>query len=628
MKNLEFINDPDFIIAKVATIFLSCFIAFSVFFDFLLYAILGMLLLISSIAWLALRNKFILDNSNVNDSSRPFMVLSIVFFILITYSIILLYTRQLVYYRPFEYFIIISIISGILSLEIICLPSKKHALAVIPQIIILASILVFSQVSLYPTVVGMDTWFHQMVTMKMISIGSIPSGTSYSMLPIFHLDIGTAILVTGLNYNIASVISVGIFRIIFDTLVVYGLGKHLFNERIGLLASLFLSVTNYHINMSIWPIPNALGFIYVIAIIFLVIIFKDKKSTSATLLVLLFMIILVMTHTIAAVCLAVFLLAWIASNGYYTLIVARIKNNKNSFGLFLLLISLMLGWWAYASGSSLYNLTSWVKWGFSRDYLAQVAVPLENTLRAYTESIPFEEKIFTNLGFFIFSSLAYFGYLCMISRNYKKSNIFSFALSGAIIFLIPFITTITDKSLIEGRWFSLAVILGAVPLAISISISVSTIKNKKVKLGMLSIVTLLFTFMMIMSPLANIDGPILSSDTSIRSAFTTGEMIGASFVISHYVDKLSSDYDFASSYDSVIKSYYYVESTNITSFDVDLINGSFHHDGTVIILRTQILNHPFVVSSAPYKLDYDPRIAMESEGFNQIYVCPDEVAYT
>ncbi|MGZ7068841.1 MAG: hypothetical protein ACXVHT_11090, partial [Methanobacterium sp.] len=58
-----------------------------------------------------------------------------------------------------------------------------------------------SQIFLFPSIIGMDPWWHQKFTLYIMESFHLPDiGYPYEKIPIFHLSIINTSLLTGLNY--------------------------------------------------------------------------------------------------------------------------------------------------------------------------------------------------------------------------------------------------------------------------------------------------------------------------------------------------------------------------------------------------------------------------------------------
>ncbi|GAI01035.1 unnamed protein product, partial [marine sediment metagenome] len=53
--------------------------------------------------------------------------------------------------------------------------------------------------------------------------------------------------------------------------------------------------------------------------------------------------------------------------------------------------------------------------------------------------------------------------------------------------------------------------------------------------------------------------------------------------------------------------------------DNSLYTGNFKRDGSIKIIRREIIYRPFLLLWRIYRLDYDPNIVLTNSGFNKIY---------
>ena len=293
-----------------------------------IYLLLGFFMLSTGIIWLYIRQKSVitLDSSYYNDNY--YTILSIIFFITLTISLIILYLRPDEYMRPLSYFILISLMAGIVGLEILFLPiNKKYNIFTLLQIIIIGLSISLSELLIFPSVIGVDPWWHQTFTSLITQSGYLPGGGyPYSKIPIFHLLIANTSIITTLNYKLSSIFSITFPLVIIGVLIVYSMGKKLINEKIGLLASLILVISNYVINGEIMAIPTTLGGIFLLIIIYLLINFKDNKFILSSILAFLFMSVLILTHTIVSLEMALILITGWVSLFIYDKLYEKPKN--------------------------------------------------------------------------------------------------------------------------------------------------------------------------------------------------------------------------------------------------------------------------------------------------------------
>jgi hypothetical protein len=244
--------------------------------------------------------------------------LNISFYILLLLAILSIYLRPELYVRPLSYFIIASVIFPVIILEIFY--SKNITNHILVQIIIFGLLLEFSELLIFPSsLVGVDPWWHQTVTMKIINGGYIPTNTIYSNLPIFHLEVALTSILSSFDYKYAAMFSISFLQVFLETVFTFLIGKHIFNSKIGLLAALIAVIANTSISFGFSPIPNTLGPPILLIIIYLLI---SVESIKSKILALLFMIVLVLMHTISAfISVLVIFLGFLLStiySGYYS----------------------------------------------------------------------------------------------------------------------------------------------------------------------------------------------------------------------------------------------------------------------------------------------------------------------
>ena len=158
-------NDFDKILAQVGALFSIILFVYLIFkIGRPIYLVVSILTFCACLIWLLVRNNVTIEVSILRNK-RIFQILNILYIVCFSATIFILFFRQEIYVRPLEYFICISIMAGIVSLEILF--KKCHTLILL-QIILLGISLQFSQVSIFPNVVGVDPWYHQKVTLKIL----------------------------------------------------------------------------------------------------------------------------------------------------------------------------------------------------------------------------------------------------------------------------------------------------------------------------------------------------------------------------------------------------------------------------------------------------------------------------
>jgi cytochrome bd-type quinol oxidase subunit 2 len=138
------------------------------------YFIFGALTLVSCLIWLRVRNVGALQDLDTPPSYELFLLGNVLFFLFLGCAILSFQLRADVYVRPLAYFIFAALIASALALEILTSDTEgKSVWLILTQIIILGCTLQFSELLLFPSVVGNDPWYDQQFALQLISSGHI-----------------------------------------------------------------------------------------------------------------------------------------------------------------------------------------------------------------------------------------------------------------------------------------------------------------------------------------------------------------------------------------------------------------------------------------------------------------------
>lgn len=192
---------------------------------------------------------------------------------------------------------------------------------------------------------------------------------------------------------------------------------------------------------------------------------------------------------------------------------------------------------------------------------------------------------------------------------------------------VGFFSLIGGIEVFNVRWWYFAQILGSILVALSLVIIFNTYSKHRLKHIFLIIFMSVFSFLMITNTSAEMDNPILAPDLNVRYAFTGSEFSAAQFFSNNSISQISSDYDYATNpSSSVFINYYKFNIDMIYPMDKNLTTGKFSKDGKIKIIRDQIINNPFRLTSGIYRLNYDPNILLSQE-FDKIYDSNSVQAY-
>lgn len=578
-----------------------------------IYILTGILTLFACLVWLVIRKKHSFSFTFQESRNLTYLCASL-FFIIFTISILLVYFRTNLYERPLLYFISISLMVVILILEIMS-SNKKALLFILIQIILLGINIAWSQLLIFPGILGVDPWYHSFLTNRIISSGHIPDGFAYSKLPLFHLEIAVASFLTNLPYKFSAMISVSLVQFICNSLFIFLISYNLINNyKVGLLSSLMVIIANHHIFMSYWSIPNGFGAIFIPIAIF-ILLFKYSVNFSRSFLIYMIVFIsIIFTHTIVAIFMAIVLfIIWLITNNFY-FIEIKASNIRLSILIPLSFTVAMLAWWNYAS-KHIFTLAELIKWGFTIDLF--VRTPKE--LRNYISQIPFNEQLLINLGMFLYFTISFIGVYYLVSAKGNKITL-TMASIAMTPLIISFFSLITGHSVIEHRWLYFSQLLLAIPLAIAFMIFLS-FNNKRKYLSCLTIgIILIMSFLLVMSSEANIDNNFISSNLHFRNTLTESEINSLTTILNKWSGPLKTDVYFAGSQKH--------EYPQISAFCDNIYNDNFHTlENNIILIREEIIDKPFKIYSSINKLNFNLNNKLEMSGFSRIYDSGSVIGY-
>ncbi len=603
-------DEVDKTLASVGVIFSVILIIWlKLVLDYPIYVMIGILCFTACIGYLIIRRflhpSLIPDLEKLRCSTRFYITLNILFFLILSYSIILIYLRPEPYSRPIGYFISTSLMAVIVANEILFLSTQKsYIYFALFKIIIIGLSLGFSQILIFPSIVGVDNWWHQWFTLEILDKGYIPEYLGYSKLPLMHLMIGMTSLVTDLGYKIASMLSISFLQVVCDAFFVFLLGRFLISTKVGLLAALVLEVSNYHISYGFEVMPNTMAAILILPIIFILFKIRIDKPFIGFSVGILLMGTMILTHTLTSMCLAILLFVFWLSSMAYTRLFYQENDRSITWMICILFSTMMLAYWTYISGHIL-TLGILINLGF---YNRKLEMRFQ-----YINNIPLLEQLFSYLGTFLFFSLSFIGCFYIISKTFRSRNRIIITTGGLSILFLSFFTQIAGKHIIVSRWYYFSHILMAIPLSLSLFLLNGIFKNKLIKGLLMSLSIFTLSFLLIISPVANIDNRLYSPDSKFRRTFIESEL--------HAMDTISEIWDGRIGSDQYVKRPYELQfNRELEYIDNSLSSGDFSDlQGIMILIREEIVKYSFRTKTGSLKLKYDLHIALYNQKFSRIY---------
>jgi hypothetical protein len=618
---------------------------------------------VMSIFYLIFRKKLLkfdfqsFENTKISWDKSNILIFNLIFVVLFTVTVMLLLNQ--LYYRPFIYFVLITVLIGFSVFEIIFLSTKNNYSYVTLFKIILISLNLRVGIQLiFPnSFILFDPWYHKAIIDGIVSGGFIPNILPYNSLPGFHIVYASEIISSGINSDfIVNSLNTGLKSSLI-ILIIYLIGKNLLkSEKIGLLSSLMYVVLDRAIIYDSSFIPTSLTVVFAILVIYLLLRQDyEKTKKSYILLVIIFMSALIISHTLTAIFLVILIVFfYIISQLYFRL--HRIGSIP-VLGILLLFVISTFAYWTYVSGYFITQLSEIIRFGFVTDAISPTVSASTNI--NYMATIPFIEHFTNYLGFYIFIALGIFGVLFSFSpKNFSLSrktsslslkvrklfstsdNPFVFsrenrnftflAIAGMVLLFLSFSGIITNFYSIPDRWWYYSEhILPIIAVIGLISLSYSVTKNKKISAILLMVLFVSVSFFSITDSIANMDSPLFySKNIAIRSALTTSEMASLNTLNPvtggiNNSQKISSDPLYILPYSS-IPGY----TTKYQVIDAIVYqNNSYEELGGIVVFRKYVLDgNPFQAGGA-YKLESNPLKFMNKDKYNRIYDSKSVLAY-
>jgi hypothetical protein len=520
--------------------------------DYTYYFFLGSIGFISCVVWLRARNDASLKDLNPPDNHSLFLLGNVLFFLFFGCAVLSLHLRPEVYVRPLSYFVFIALIVGAIALEIMaCDATARSVVLTLTQIITVGFLSQISVLTIFPNVVGADSWAFEQFTWQILRWGHIPTlgqynttyASTYGGLPMFNLEVAATSLLTSLDYKWAATLSVGASLVIICVLFTFLIGKSLINVRVGLLGGLVLVTANEFIYFGLGPVPNTLGAIFLLVSLYVLFTILDRNRDSNLIVLSIFMSTLILTHTISAMAMAFILLSGLIAALLYRKLNDSALQTMFSLTIAASFIVAMVGWWVFASGS-IAEVASWV-------YYSQFST-FSTAYVPYLLGQPLWELSLRAAGICAFLALALIGCFYMISKKFGSPRAFVLVAVGVIPVILSFSRAFGAFDVVE-RWTFFSQILYAVPLGVTLLVLSKYMHSTKAKSLFVSMAVAFLSLIMVLSPTANQDNHLLGSPPWERYTLTSSELSAINTTAHLSNNDIISDI----CYMSYARSYYY-----------------------------------------------------------------------
>ena len=540
--------------------------------------------------------KYYIDFPNIiqySISNTHFFDLTyIIFFI----SSILIYFSG-IYSRDISYFILITLMSILIYLEII--NKKININKIIIKIMLLAANLQAGLYYLFPSIIGYDAYAHIKIINYLSSLGHMPpieDSGKYFFSPIFYLYVSIFNNISNLNTKNSLFIAIGLANIVMS-LFVYLITKHFINVRAALLSILIFNFINVNI---VNDIANITPGSYVLMIFFLMIYTIFIKGKYYYVIIPFLSLIISFTHQLTTfIILLTFIVIYFIKIFYSIFIKLRGLIQINFYYIIFFLVSLYISWnitYVYINIS----FFDFVFKPFSQMLFSIIKInPSIMTTGKSLENVSYLDYNILQLTYLLFPIISIGGSLLWLRNKDLKKIVISitFLFLFALSYLIPLLGF---ENFLTDRWTPY-IYLFAMPLfSIYFFNLIKRINKNKIRIIFSCAFIFLLIFTSITSPVVNKVNPLIQKNISERNQFTQSEIIPLKYIQNNYNGLITMDISFSDCYSlyGLNVTQFYQNQNTINLFNINLLNTkNVNTKNNLILFRKALLNRPIEIVS-------------------------------
>ncbi len=555
-------------------------------------------------------------------------------------------TRGSEHVKPTTYYASVSAGAALLFASAVLTDSRNQLYGVVAAACAIGLLHIWTESSMFPSVVGIDAWTHLRVTTQELAMaaGTAPNiynlptldttllGSYYSLM---HVLFNGAMALFPIDYKTTALIFGSSLQVVANAVLVYLIGSELLGRRVGAIASLMIGSAGWVVVYSEWVIPNSIGLTFSLAVVYALLKWRKTLRWWYWTSVLIVLAISLLWHVIVLVWVLGTIACMGAAPWLLTLRSAATRKAAHSGGVLIVLLSIcaMLALWAQFSplanslslstGNGAYTPSSGLTYaiGVAPDlivsYPAEAAITGAAAAHNQLHSSSLGELATDSSGMFLYLGLAITGCLAMLRHKARLASISLVALYLAVL-AVGFIPPLLGRSLLEHRWWYLAEGIAAVPLGACL---VGVCGNlKPYRIAAVAVAVGAMTFLSTIGLPSNMTNRTLSPTLIVRYALTSGEMEGLRVAESCQPKVLGSD-SFYLAYALSDSRWLYSAPARTTPLDKQIITGDFKGSkADVILLRHALYKEPFAFGSgAIYLLRYNPVEAAKAQGYREVY---------
>ena len=545
---------------------------------------LGFAVLIAGFSYLFL-NKYITSESRTKNlsylqtSSRIFTSGSGLFFLLLIISIFVV--RESLYNRSALYlgFFVSALIVLLIQITLLdCDPSWKQRV-LLAQILLMTISFKAGAFYLYPSISGIDPFYHQRYIDGLIATGFIQEN-AYSRFPSMQLLSGVFSLVVDTPskngfFYISILYSIAL-------LAVFPIGKKILNARAGLLAAMLVCIIDYQVFWGIQITPMTLAITFFLLVLMSLIGRRDSQKSNVklgwTIIIILISGAMILTHTLSTLIFFIALIVTLILSEYIKLTKRQSRKREMANWALVLLVGVaILSYWMNSftmpGGSFFESVIFSIKSALSMAELGKVQMV------SVAGSLDKWDVFAGEAGWTLLLIPALIGAMVSLKFGAKKIEELTLVFVFATYLLVAYGAGITGVAgILPDRWISFLSIL----TSLLASLTLSRLLNKRKIVLSILILLFLFTtsFLLITSPTRVIpDSPLYAQILSTRPGFFASELSGMDYARDLSINDLSA---------SSLSKLYLSEAKEIDPRDPDT-----YQSQNLMVLREFDLNKGF-----------------------------------
>jgi len=533
------------------------------------------------------------------------------------------------YSRPLLFFGLLGVSAGLIAVKVILQGHSVRDRFTLLEIVGVGIMATLSISFIYPSLIGMDPWWHMRQTMLIVDEGYI----DVHSLPVMYVLVAGVIKVTGWTYRLATVVAIAIPVVLANIYLIYVLGKMIRGRKVGLLAGLLVAFAGWNVFFIVWTIPNTLAVPFVLGVMVLTAKWMkgEMRPWKYAVVILPLMCLLVYTHPIATVWACMFLVLMLVVIAVKQVLRGNIRSIRWGVAVVLLALALVMTLWN--SLGYIAQLVNLVVYNFNPDTLGLTPPSIIGSVPIVTEmpstempstemlsSAPIGESLWNVSGMFIYLMLSLSGVWAFVSRKSSAEGVLV-VIFGLIALGAGFIPMVMGMSFLEHRWWLVAEVVLSVPLA---WVFIRLGSGRMISTVATGVVVGLLCFLNLIGLPANMDNSDISQNQLARYAFTSGELEALRYISAEYSGTIGLDefYTLASNTDGLVTD----KGERILNISPALLSGN-EIDTDVVIIRDEVRNGLLAAGSGTvHRLNYDAIEVLESQGYKIIYENEDVIA--